>query len=104
MSVENNRLKEENNKINVENCNLSSEIENLKQQSDKYKQYKVENKDYLSKLTEQINTLNQNKIEIDNLKLMKEKEAMDIENKYNVSKIYIPIIYYKYLNLIHSFT
>jgi len=59
-------------------------VENLTTQLEKNKMYKMENKDYLAKLSEQIHILNQNKIEIDNLKLMKEKDAIDIENKFNV--------------------
>lgn len=59
-------------------------MENLTTQLEKNKMYKMENKDYLAKLSEQIHILNQNKIEIDNLKLMKEKDAIDIENKFNV--------------------
>ena len=84
MTKENIDLKDLNKKITIEKENLDLEVENLKELSEKYKLYKVENKDYMSKLTEQIHTLSQNKIEIDNLKLMKEKECVDIENKYNV--------------------
>ncbi len=100
LKAENNELKKENKSAKDENINYQSEVAKLNKTIEKLRLFEVENREYLKTLTENRNTLQQYKTEIDNLKLMKDKEVSDVEMKYTVNitffnpnrKLYIKLI------------